>query len=289
MEKLNNRWDQSLSEIVPYMQWFENDKGIVDYWHVRQHNHSTQEIHLILDGECLLSVGNEEVPLKKGQGILIAPHLYHGPQWTTKPFRRLNIVFSLSEAFLAELWKEEQPPFFVFEMNEQLFPLYELILLEYQQSESPFHKVAITDLYSTMLIHVLRIIQKSVSIEKREPKTKTQDDASIIDKFFGDTPLQQQTKKNLANLLHCSERQLLRKIYTYYGISFREKQNLSRIEWAKHLLQNTDKEIWEISETIGYSNAAFHKMFRQHTGTTPAKYRKNVQSPDVTPAEKTHQ
>lgn len=289
MEKLNNHWDRSLSEIVPYMQWFENDKGITDYWTVCKHNHIKQEIHLILGGECLLSVGNEEVPLKKGQGILIAPNIYHGPQWTAGTFSRFNIVFSLNESFLAELWKEGQPPFFVFEMDEQLFRLHELILLEYQQLESLFHKIAITDLYSTLLIHVLRIIQKSVSIEKHEPKTKSLDDTTIIDTFFGTTPLKQQTKKELAKRLHCSERQLLRKIYTYYGISFREMQTLSRIERAKHLLKSTKKEIWEISEAIGYSNAAFHKMFQRHTGTTPAKYRKAVQSSDVTPSEKKHQ
>lgn len=288
MEKLNNHWDRSLSKIVPYMQWFENDKGITDYWTVWQHNHIMQEIHLILGGECLLSVGNEEVSLKKGQGILIAPNIYHGPQGTSGPFNRFNIVFSLNEDFLAELWKKGQPPFFVFEMDEQTFRLHELILLEYQQSESQFHKIAITDLYSTLMIHILRIIQKAVSMEKHEPKTKHLDDATIMDTFFGTTPLEQQTKKELAKRLHCSERQLLRKIYTYYGISFREKQILSRIEWAKHLLKSTKKEIWEISEAIGYSNAAFHKMFRQHTGTTPAKYRKSLQSPDGTPSQEKH-
>ena len=288
MEKLSNNWDRSLSEIVPYMQWFENDKGITDYWTVWQHNHIQQEIHLILGGEALLSVGNEEIPLKKGMGVLIAPNIYHSPQWISGPFRRFNIVFSLNKSFLAELWKDGQPPFFVFEMDEQLFRLYDLILLEYQQPPSPLHRVAIADLYSTLMIHILRILQKSVNIEKREPKTKSLDDITIIDKFFGTVPLKQQTKMELADRLHCSQRQLLRKLYTYYGISFREKQTLSQIERAKHLLKNTKKEVWEISEAMGYSNAAFHKMFRQHTGMTPAKYRKAVLAQDATPPKKKH-
>lgn len=289
MNKLSNHWDRSLNEIVPYLQWYENDKGVTNYWTVWQHNHILHEIHLIINGEALLSVGNEEISLKKGQCVLIKPTVYHSPQWISNPFCRFNIVFSLKQDFLDELFPEGQPPYFIFEMDEHLFHLYNLILLEYQQPKSSLHKMALSDLYSSLMIHILRILQKSVNVEKHKLEARSLDDITTIEHYFGVTPLKQQTKKDLAALLHCSERQLLRKIYTYYGVSFREKQILAQVEQAKHLLKNTKQEIGEISEIMGYSNAAFHKMFRQQTGLTPAKYRKSVTAPQATSQKKKHQ
>ena len=42
------------------------------------------------------------------------------------------------------------------------------------------------------------------------------------------------------------------------------------------MLENTDKNILEISEECGFGNVAyFIKIFKQNTGITPHKYRKN--------------
>ena len=83
-------------------------------------------------------------------------------------------------------------------------------------------------------------------------------------------------KKALAEKLHCSERQLLRKIYTLYGVSFRDKLAQSRIDMAKHLLRSTAMRIQDISNAVGYAdNAAFYRVFRIHTGVTPMEYRRN--------------
>ena len=105
----------------------------------------------------------------------------------------------------------------------------------------------------------------------------------MIDSFFEQTPPKLRTKENLAKLLHCSQRQVLRKIYALYGVSFQQKQLLSRIDTAQHLLRVTDKSVEEICTLVGYADpAAFYKAFKLYTNTTPVKYRKqskNTENP----------
>ena len=98
---------------------------------------------------------------------------------------------------------------------------------------------------------------------------------TIIDAFFVNTTPKLRTKENLAELLHCSQRQVLRKVHKLYKMSFQKKLMLSRIDTAQHLLSTTDKSVEEICSLVGYADkAAFYKAFSQHTKTTPVKYRK---------------
>ena len=64
-----------------------------------------------------------------------------------------------------------------------------------------------------------------------------------------------------------------------YGVSFRQKLIASRMDLAKYLLRSTALGVNEISAKVGYAdNAAFFRAFRQHTGMTPAQYRKKKQA-----------
>ena len=106
---------------------------------------------------------------------------------------------------------------------------------------------------------------------------KQLEDMTVIDSLFVQTPPKQRTKENLAKLLHCSQRQVLRKVYALYGVSFQKKQMLSRIDTAQHLLRVTEQSVEQICAQVGYSDiAAFYKAFKLYTNTTPVKYRKQV-------------
>ena len=48
-----------------------------------------------------------------------------------------------------------------------------------------------------------------------------------------------------------------------------------RISMAKGYLENSAKNISEISNEVGYDNALyFSRLFRKYTGMTPTEYRK---------------
>lgn len=72
----------------------------------------------------------------------------------------------------------------------------------------------------------------------------------------------------------------LGKVFTRkVGKNFNTYVDEVRIEKAKELLADQSLKIYEVSELVGYSNTDyFHKKFRRYTGTTPAEYRKRLQS-----------
>lgn len=64
-----------------------------------------------------------------------------------------------------------------------------------------------------------------------------------------------------------------------FGISFQKDLIRMRIEYAKYALTATDLTIEQVAGLCGYAGAVhFHRQFRQLTGTTPAKYRKNPEA-----------
>ena len=65
--------------------------------------------------------------------------------------------------------------------------------------------------------------------------------------------------------------------------SFKEVMNVPpmqyivslRIAAAKGYLENSNKNINEISNIVGYENALyFSRLFKKHTGMTPSEYKK---------------
>ena len=68
-------------------------------------------------------------------------------------------------------------------------------------------------------------------------------------------------------------------LYTnFFGISFQQDLIQMRIDYAKYLLETTSLSMKQIAETSGYSSQVhFFRQFKQQTGITPAKYRKEVQ------------
>ncbi|MFC4320467.1 response regulator transcription factor [Litchfieldia salsa] len=72
---------------------------------------------------------------------------------------------------------------------------------------------------------------------------------------------------------------------SYLSVLFKEQVNMtfseyvtrSRLQLAKQLLINTDKTITNIAEEAGYGTSKyFIKLFKEHEGLTPSKYRKLI-------------
>ena len=65
-------------------------------------------------------------------------------------------------------------------------------------------------------------------------------------------------------------------IRKYYGVTFSEYLQHLRINRAKELLKDTSLSIEEIIYRVGYSNRTFFiRKFREQTGITPSKFRKD--------------
>lgn len=277
MSKMANRWEIPVSTVIPYLQWTELSDGEINSWETGRHNHASYELHIILSGTCSLFINSAELNLQAGQGVLIAPEVFHAPNSVTQPFRRLSAAFFPDEAQLFQLLPR-QGGFLLFSADRAVKDLCSAIFVEIKQEDGLFHKELLANQFAQLMLRILRTI-KETSPDSRTTIShpKQLEDMTIIDRFFVNTPPKLRSKENLAQLLHCSERQVLRKIRTLYGVSFQKKQMLSRIDTAQHLLRTTDQSVDEICEAVGYSDpAAFYKAFKLLANTTPIKYRKNT-------------
>ena len=83
------------------------------------------------------------------------------------------------------------------------------------------------------------------------------------------------TLSSLAALLNLSERQTLRNVREYYGMSFVEFRAKSRLNAAAKILrEKPDLSVTDAAELVGFSSAAhFRKLFQKEYGMSPSEWR----------------
>jgi AraC-like DNA-binding protein len=82
--------------------------------------------------------------------------------------------------------------------------------------------------------------------------------------------------ERMANTLRCSPA-TLRRMLRQEGTSFQAIKDRLRLEMAQAALAQADATIAEITAMLGFAEpAAFNRAFRQWTGTTPARYRRQI-------------
>ena len=271
MSKITKPWEAHLSTRIPYLAWGGLAPGNRDCWTTARHSNTCCELHIILEGTCSLAFDGETHTMTAGQAVMIAPNVYHAPSDVCGPFCRFSLSFSTDPA-LGEISREE---YRFFEPEERVLTLCREILEELD-TDRFLNRELISAMFSQLMICCLRTVRGETEQIKREVRPQNQEDEiERIDNFFALYPPERQTRQELAKYLHCSQRQLIRKMQALYGVSFRQKLIASRMDLARYLLRSTDKSVNEISTQLGYAdNAAFFRVFRQHTGMTPTQYRK---------------
>jgi len=80
----------------------------------------------------------------------------------------------------------------------------------------------------------------------------------------------------LAKLLHVSSSRATHLIKEETGKSFSQLLSAARLQTSKYLLLHTDEGLAQVAIMSGFHDASlFHRTFREATGQTPGKFRKN--------------
>ena len=199
---------------------------------------------------------------------------------TSKEFLRLSVPFSLSECCLAKSLRQAIPTSMIFTFTPELSVLSNRILEELAGIQ-PFSADLLPALLSDLMISIFRILRVWDSVGENATNTHIDYRTDVIDCFFEDYMACYGTEKQLADALHISQRQLSRVLWAHYGMSFRQKLLVTRMDHAAWLLRTTQKSIGEICSIIGYhSETTFFKNFKNHYNTTPLQYRKQYQIKD---------
>lgn len=140
--------------------------------------------------------------------------------------------------------------------------------------ELQLQRVNHEDMISLYMHHIFITINRYIK-ERRETKNDTINDIERAAHYFKDNynkqiSIEQYAEEHLMSVnwfIH-SFKSVMKMSPMQYIISL-------RIAMAKGYLENSTKNIAEISNEVGYENALyFSRLFRKYTGMTPTEYRK---------------
>lgn len=101
----------------------------------------------------------------------------------------------------------------------------------------------------------------------------------MIGEYFNEYYMEDISLKNLSERLYLSTKQTDKMIKKAFGEGFRQHLCKIRLLIAKKLLRDTDMEIREIADSVGYkSYNGFYLAFKQNANMTPQQYREKQRS-----------
>lgn len=242
-------------------------------WHSKRHCNAEFELHVILRGESILDVEDQQYQICTGQGVLIAPGIYHKPCTCPGEFERFSLNLSISDGPLLRAMKEAVPQNLCFSPPATFVELCHRIVEESTYNH-PFREKAQEALLTLLAIELIRQLRlvKNITTGLQEGESLARTD--LIDNYFEHCFAQNNGCTALAEQLHLSTRQLDRVLKEHYGMGFKEKLIQTRMDRAALLLRTTDKRVQDIMEIVGYNSVnAFYKAFHKQFSVAPQQYR----------------
>ena len=146
------------------------------------------------------------------------------------------------------------------------------IIRELQQCEYGYEDY-IASLFNIILLLVSRQQQES---EKTTTSIPEEIEAAVA--YFNENYNTKVSVDDYAESLHISTNWFIRNFKQYMKISPAQYILSLRMVNAQSLLENTEYNIGEIAEIVGYDNPLyFSRVFKKEYGVSPAQYRKNLE------------
>ncbi len=95
-------------------------------------------------------------------------------------------------------------------------------------------------------------------------------------RYIGDNYRKKLSLEEVSHQAYMSSSYFSNTFHQRMGITFSEYLSILRMNCAKELLTTTSLRVYEVAERSGYEDFRhFSKMFKKHTGFSPAEYRKH--------------
>lgn len=240
------------------------------------HKHLRIEINYVKRGNCILHLGDESVTFRKGEVMIITPHVNHrfeaGPEGTVlMQLEFLPEIFSHFN-FNANAATGESAPLFVFSEENRLIkivnsaPIIHTIqnIVNELEQKSAYYQHLVVMYYAELLILIYRYMNETYL-----PVCTNESFKKAV------TYIRQNYHRNI-NIGHVavhagiSERYLRRLFSQYLNLAPLDYLNRLRVNKAVELLRNTDMLIKEISFQCGFQSPQyFSRVFKQQMGISP--------------------
>ena len=266
----------------------------------KSHSHLNHELYLVEKGNCITICNNKDIPCNPGDVILIPIGTSHNVRSLSEDAVLYSLRFSCQCISGAKVNSPLYPSLFAHLEKPKQFHSQQLLSILQQlrcefSSLLPFSTEKIQGLlqafYAELLRQILNQNERSVisgpassvypiistaKLPGYQDSVPQEYYIDMLDEFFTHLPPETPTLTELADRLHLSVSQTKRLVKTEYGVSFKQKLALARIEHSKFLMTTTQLPLEKIAERVGYNSYnAFFEAFIAQTGYSPSQYRKS--------------
>ena len=235
-----------------------------------RHNHKETEIVYIKSGHCIMGVGEEFVPLKERDSIIVykgVPHWFMVDKSEGCQIAQVEYYVEVPGDLQESLGVFRPARYHKLTENENLRELIEGIGKLHRSGRDTELKGA-----AMKMLFLLLFMELSVQIEKNGQK-KPGRMARLIS-FINENYAYDISIEELAEKFGYSSRYIRKCFKEETGISCSQYIASLRIEKAKELLWSGAGTVTEIAASTGFNSSQyFCRVFQQYTGMTPMEYR----------------
>lgn len=255
------------------------------------HNHENfLELIIVLTGNAIHIVNNEEFYISKGDVFIIAADTFHGYR-NTKDFQICNLMFRSDFFFDGDCDIKKTHGFqglFVIEpilskkrsfqnrlkldLNayETVRKIIDMMIEEYTKQNVGF-KTLLTGSFYVLAVMLSRLYSKSTKPIDHDVIGMAKSIAYIENHY-----MEELTLNELAKIAGFSPRHFSRRFYEIKQTTPIHYIQAIRLERASYYLKNTDLSISTIAAQCGFSDSNyFSRLFKKHYGISPTKFHKN--------------
>lgn len=257
-----------------------------DFNMLSKHFHNEYEIYYLLSGERYYFIEKQIYHVKKGSLVFIDRNQIHKTVGgNTNYHDRILIIMSADEiAPLLKLCNNlDVASFFnknygIIDLNEAGQKYVESILFfiirEMKKKHSNYEFIVKMKL-AELLIYATRCkTGENTTLFNVPVKSEKYKKISEIAEYINENYQNKMSLADIARDFYISKCYLSRIFKEVTGFTVNEYINITRIKRAQYLLENSDHNITEIADIVGYESITyFEKVFKKYLETSPLKYR----------------
>lgn len=245
-----------------------------------QHFHNTHEMVYVRSGSARFRISGEVYEAEPHTLLFISKSEEHSTRITGTPYCRWwvrvtaeQLAAAADDVRLRAVW-ERRPAGFchAFDLTP-VAPQTEALLtaMAAEKEEDPFSRQKREALLRLLLIEVWRLRGEQFPLPAQGVDLTAEQIQQYIDRHFAE----ELRVGDLARRFGLSESYLSHLFTRWAGVSPQRYILLCRLSLARELLLTDDLPVTEVAARCGFGDVSnFIRLFRQHTGCTPAVYRK---------------
>lgn len=245
---------------------------------IAYHAHSVYEMHFVLEGECEFETDNgTRYTLSQNQFIIIPPQKRHRVLNESDIFSKVMTDFEIrlnieNPNDFYRVFEEKMLNVEVYNSTDDLLWLVTNLLKNMREKNHEYRSIISSYLYAYV------IESARVAVGKTQIRQKSEfDDPRVSEavNFIRDNLTKGITTREVSAKCFISTKQLVRLFQKKLGTTPSEYIRRCKIDYARRLLLETDSQVGEIAEQLGFTEVtAFINFFRRYEDITPAKFRR---------------